>query len=342
MMIYLSKILSINNDVCFYTFKTNKQIVSKTETEFKIKTFSNIKIISILRIAYSLRKYEYVFIWNSPMHFVWVISKILFRSKVKLIWWHHHYPWYYSKNANVYIKLKKIIERYFVKYIDLMVVNSNYLQTSIKKIYNVNSMVLYPIIDKEFLEYKKETIKAQKEKVIFTCSRWVEGKNIELIFKTYNKLKQKFPDLVLKIAWEGPDLEKQKSKYKYRQNNYKYKIDFLWELTKKQIIENLEKSSLFLFPSKVDSFWIVLLESMSTYTPVISYNLGWAWEIIKTWINWYLVNSDKEFIEKTSYLLDNNDLLKSFWKEAKKTSSLFSEESFKQNLLKILTYIEIN
>ncbi|MBT3727045.1 hypothetical protein HOG21_05160 [bacterium] len=81
-----------------------------------------------------------------------------------------------------------------------MIVNSGYLQKSIKNIYNINSKILYPILDKEFLEYNIEKNLPSKEKVLFTCSRWDDGKNIELVFKTYISLKEKIPNLVLKIA----------------------------------------------------------------------------------------------------------------------------------------------
>jgi glycosyltransferase involved in cell wall biosynthesis len=38
-----------------------------------------------------------------------------------------------------------------------------------------------------------------KEKTIFTYGRWVEGKNLEMIFNTYEELKNKVPNLILKI-----------------------------------------------------------------------------------------------------------------------------------------------
>jgi glycosyltransferase involved in cell wall biosynthesis len=350
MMIYLSQCLSQNNNnIVFYTFSYNDKLFSKTENSFDIKYFKNSKIISFFKIAYSIRKFDYVFIWNSPMHFVWIVSKILFWFKWKIIWWHHHYPWYYSKNANVYTKLKRFIEKVFIWYIDFMIVNSGYLQKSIKNIYNINSKILYPILDKEFLEYNIEKNLPSKEKVLFTCSRWDDGKNIELVFKTYISLKEKIPNLVLKIAWEWLELQNIKNKYKYNYfdtKKYKHKynlekdISFLWYVNKQQIIENLKNSNLFLFPSKIDSFWIVVLESMSIWRPVISLNKGWVGEIIKNWVNWFLVESEQEFINKTYSLLTNNELLNKFWTEAKKTATTYNNRYFKENLSKLLTFIQ--
>jgi glycosyltransferase involved in cell wall biosynthesis len=128
-----------------------------------------------------------------------VLSKFLFRSKAKLIWWHHHYPWYYSQNTNVYIKLKRFFEKCIIKSIDEIIVNSKYLQDSIKQIYKIDSKILYPVLDDKFLSHNSENKKSPTSKTIFTYGRWVEGKNLEMIFNTYEELKNKVPNLVLKI-----------------------------------------------------------------------------------------------------------------------------------------------
>jgi glycosyltransferase involved in cell wall biosynthesis len=75
---------------------------------------------------------------------------------------------------------------------------------------------------------------------------------------------------------------------------------------------------------------------MSIWTPVISYNISWAKEIIKNWINWYLVDSDSEFIERSYEVLINSQLRKNLSIEAIKTSKMFSEYIFKEQLSKIL------
>jgi glycosyltransferase involved in cell wall biosynthesis len=152
-----------------------------------------------------------------------------------------------------------------------------------------------------------------------------------MIFKTYDDLRNKISNLVLKIWWEWNEIEKYKNKYEWNEN-----IIFLWKVDISQIIENLEQSNLFLFPSRIDSFWLVIIESMSIWVPVISYNLSWAKEIIKNWINWYLVNSDNEFIEKSYEILINSSLEKKLSIESLKTAKSFSEENFNKQLSKIL------
>ena len=315
MMIYLSSILSKNNNVKIYSFSRNKS-----------------KLFSFVKIAYAASKNDYIFIWNSPMHFVWVISKLLFNRKVKLIWWHHHYPWYYSQNTNVYIKLKRFLEKCIIKNIDSVIVNSKYLQDSIKDIYKVDSKILYPVLDDKFLNYDSENKNIQPvlQNTISSYGRRVKWKNLEMIFKTYEELKNKIQDLVLIVWWEWEELQKYKNKYKCEES-----VKILWFINKEQIIKNLEQSKLSLFSSKIDSFWLVILESMSIWNPVISYNISWAKEIIKNWINWYLVNSDSEFIERSYNILTNSLLRNNLSIEAIKTSKTFGKDNFSKQLSKI-------
>jgi len=325
MMIYLSTFLqNKNNNVNLYSFSRDK-----------------FKFLSFIKIAFVIRKSDYIIIWNSPMQFAAVLSKFLFRSNAKIIWWHHHYPWYYRQNPNVYIKLKRFFEKCIIKSIDSVIVNSKYLQDSIKDIYKVDSKILYPVLDDKFLNYNTSSLNSfsldgeggckKIVKTIFSYWRWVEGKNLEMIFRTYEELKDEVSNLILKIWWEWNEIEKYKNKYKEDKN-----VIFLWKVNISQIIENLEQSNLFLFPSKIDSFWLVIIESMSIWIPVISYNLSWAKEIVKNWINWYLVDSDSEFIKRSYEILSNSSLEDNLSIGALKTSTTFTIKTFEKQLSKIL------
>ena len=339
MMIYLSNFLSNKNNVIFYAFSYDEKLFPVTENSFSVKCFNNSKLVSFFKIAYEIRNSDYIFIWNSPMHFVWVISKLLFRSKAKIIWWHHHYPWYYGQKTNLHIMLKKILEKCIIKNIDSVIANSKYLQDSIKDIYKIDSKILYPVLDNKFLNHTPPpnplpSRRGDNLRIIFSYWRWEKGKNLEMIFRTYEDLKDRVPNLVLKIWWEWKEIKKYKNKFRGDKNVY-----FLWQVDKQQIIENLDQSSLVLFPSRVDSFWLVILESMSIWNPVISYNLSWAKEIIKNWTNWYLVDSDSEFIERSYEILVNSLLRNTLSIEAINTSMAFTENTFNKQLSETIYYI---
>ena len=108
MMIFLWNFLQGKwNEVCFYTTYFDKEL-------FKNFLQIEVKVLSKFKISYQIRKYDYIIIWNSPMQFVWVLSKILFLSKAKILWWHHHYPWYYSENKGfqIFLKIFSNIKKY--------------------------------------------------------------------------------------------------------------------------------------------------------------------------------------------------------------------------------------
>ena len=331
MMIFLSNLLlEKNNNVTFFTFSYDKEVFIEEKINFLIKTFYKtkfLKFINFFLIAYKIRKSDFVIIWNSPMHFVWVISKILFFSKAKFIWWNHHYPWYYSNNINFFIELKRLLEKFVVKKIDLVLSNSKYLKTVIEDIYKIQSKILYPILCEEFVKIEKIDVKKQgNQKIIFTYSRWVTWKNLQLIFKTYNHLKKIVPNLILIIWGEWNELKKEK------QNNNEKGIKILWDLDMRQIISNLQKSHVFLFPSLIDSFWITILESMSIWNPVVCFLKPGQEELVKNWFNWYLVESEKEFIKRTYKILTNDTLREKLSISAIKTSKRFTKKSFEKQL----------
>jgi hypothetical protein len=79
--------------------------------------------------------------------------------------------------------LKRLLEKTFIKNIDSVIVNSKYLQDSIKDIYKIDAKILYPVLDNKFLNYKRATkdhphpllIKeGRRAKVMFSYGRWSE------------------------------------------------------------------------------------------------------------------------------------------------------------------------
>ncbi len=318
MMIYLSNLLKKENNLVFYTFSFDEKLFSK-EIYFKINCFNFIKI------AYSIRNSDYIIIWNSPMQFVWVLSKIIFFSRAKIIWRHHHYPWYYQ-NTNVFILFKRFIERLSIRYIDTLVSNSYYLKNSLKDIFNLDSKVLYPVIDKEFTRVTKKEIDFNS-KTIFVYGRWSKWKNIKQVFKTYDILKNQIFWLKLAIWWIWEELNFFYENYKNDSN-----VSFLWLLNKESIIENLINSRVLLFPSKIDSFWMTIIEAMSFGVPVVSFDLNWAKEIVINWKNWYLVDSENDFTDKTFDILTNDSLYKNLSQNALNITFKFDLSNFEKQL----------
>jgi hypothetical protein len=92
----------------------------------------------------------------------------LFFSKAKIIWWNHHYPWYYSINTNLSIKLKRFIEKMVISKIDIIISNSKYLKNIIDRIWTIDSKILHPVLDESFLNFKPDSSKDNNQNIIFT------------------------------------------------------------------------------------------------------------------------------------------------------------------------------
>ena len=334
-MIHLSNELSMNNNVVFYTTIFNQ---SNFDCKFNFSIYeisSRFKIISFLKIAYKIKDYDIVFVWNSPMHFVWVLSKILFRAKFKLIWWNHHFPWYYEKKHNTFlISLKKFLEKFSIKYIDVLVANSLYIKRSLLDIFGQSRQIkiLHPVVSSIFTSTSGIQSRQNKKIRLFTYSRWVSGKNINLIFKLFDTLNKKY-DFDLIVWWEGNQLKKYIKDYSKFSN-----IKFLGNISENEILENAKKSDIFLFPSQIDSFWLSILEMMFLSLPIVWLNYWWVFELIDNWKNGFLCNSDLKFIQKTEELINNTTLRKKMWTNSFNIArSNFSSNNFIRELDEILS-----
>jgi len=193
-------------------------------------------------------------------------------------------------------------------------------------IYKIDSKVLYPVLDKEYTLNKKINMD-YNSKTIFTYGRWVNWKNLEQVFQTYDVLKSQVSWLKLNIWWIGEHLDYFKEKYKNDTN-----VSFLWLLDKLSIIDNLQKSLVCLFPSKIDSFWMTIIEAMSIWVPVVAFDINWVSEIIKSWQNWFLVKTPDEFTKKVLDVLTDLALYKKLSNNSLDIVNSFSWKNFEKQL----------
>lgn len=332
-MMHLAEYFSKDNKVSFYSFLWNPDFKSQNDSFSISSSFSSypLKFLSFFIIAWQIRKSDYIICGNSPMHFVAGISRIFFWSSAKIIWWHHHYPWYFQDNTGIKTYFKKIIERYFVWKVDTIVWNSRFLQKELIQIYEREVKLLYPYIDDLYFENNITIQRDWKTKTIFTAWRWEDWKWLSDIFKTYEVLKNKF-DIALYIWWVWTHTDIYENKYSQNKN-----IKFLWELSQIEMKRQFEKSDIFLFPSRIDSFGMVIIESLLSWTPVISYDLWEAQYIIEDWINWFKVKTLDDFAKTIQNILNDEDVLNNISKNSKKSVvSNYSMKHFEKQLVKII------
>ena len=193
----------------------------------------------------------------------------------------------YLKEAN----LNRGIKGFFAKYIlfkirawdystanrpDYYIAISNYVANRIKKIYDKDSIVIYPPVDTESF-----TISDKVGDYYITCSRMVPYKKIDLIVEAFSKTNKK-----LIVIGDGPEFKKIKKLAKPN-------VELLGFLGKDKMLKLLKESKAFIFAAEED-FGIAPIEAQAAGIPVIAFGKGGILETVNG-----KFFDDKSIIEKT-------------------------------------------
>jgi len=180
----------------------------------------------------------------------------------------------YLSESNLTNNIKGILARSLLHYIrmwdlrtsngvDEFIAISNFIGKRIKKIYNRDSVVIYPPVDTD-----KFILKDKKEDFYLTVSRMVPYKKMDLIASAFSRM----PDKKLIIIGDGSEFEKVK-------RNSAKNIELLGYKSNQVIIDYMQRAKAFIFAAEED-FGIVPLEAQACGTPVIAYNRGGSKETV--------------------------------------------------------------
>jgi len=213
--------------------------------------------------------------------------------------WDLHYE--YLKGTGLNKGIKGILVKYFLHRIrqwdiissnrvDYFIANSEYISKRIKKIYNRESIVIYPNVAVEQFEPIQ-----QKEDFYVTCSRFVPYKKIGIIVEAFNSM----PDKKLIVIGDGPDFKRIK---KVASANVVLMGYQPFEVLK----HYLSKAKAFVFAAEED-FGIISVEAQACGTPVIAFGKGGSTETVidgKTGVFFY--EQTAEEINKAVCLFEKN------------------------------------
>lgn len=149
--------------------------------------------------------------------------------------------------------------------------------------------VVYNMVAGHFYEkFKERTYTPGEEFVFFTNSFLNERKNHILLFDALQILIRSQYKIRLVVGGSGEQMSVLK-KYVNEKNLAEYVV-FLGGLSRASVKEEIDKSHAFLLGSKLETFGVVLIESIISGRPVISTNCGGPAEIIDH-DNGYLVDT---------------------------------------------------
>lgn len=210
---------------------------------------------------------------------------------------------------------------------DYLIANSEETRLRIKKFYRRDAIVIYPPVNIPPLSKNFGGQAKKAPDYYITVSRLARAKHIDVLIKAANKSKFK-----LKIVGSGRDEERLKQMAGPT-------VEFLGSLTDEKLKKTYQNAKAFLFASKDEEFGIAVVEAMGYGLPVIAYRSGGIPEYIVDDKNGYLfdkLNVDsliKRIDELTS--LSKEEYLE-MRKEVRKTAERFSEEKFKENIIRFV------
>lgn len=193
---------------------------------------------------------------HSPMRYVWDLQEE------------------YLQDANLNKGIKGLYAKHVLnkikkwdvansKNVDFFIANSNHIAKRIKRIYNRESIVIYPPVDVDFFQLEE-----QKQDYYFTASRLVSYKKVKLIVEAFNEL----PHLKLIVAGDGPEFKK-------LQKIAKSNIKLVGFVDYEKLKNYMQKAKAFVFAAQED-FGIIPVEAQACGTPVIAFAKGGALETV--------------------------------------------------------------
>ncbi|MEM4230393.1 MAG: glycosyltransferase family 4 protein [Candidatus Pacearchaeota archaeon] len=329
----IASCLADHNEV--FLFWNDKSILRKASKKFGIE-IKNIKLtenifsskVFFLRRILNTRKYDLIFFISDG-------SIPILLSKKNVLIFQFPVNWVNGKKFLTRLKLKKI---------NKIICYSNFVKNYLDKNFLVNSLVLYPYIERIDFRY------SQKENIILTVGRFTRAlnrKKQEILISAFKKMHSEGLHN-WRFILIGSVLQKDRKYLKKLKDMAKnYPIEILENISFKNLLSYYNKSKIYWHaagfgenlekhPEYAEHFGISTVEAMGAGAVPVVINAGGQKEIVEDEKNGFLWNTLGELMKKTELLIKNQDLWNRMSKEAVKRADFFAGNRFCSNLKKIL------
>jgi L-malate glycosyltransferase len=248
-----------------------------------------IKNIFIIRKYVKKEKIDTIHCHGIPSNIIGIILKKTCR--IKFITTIHSDLLYEFQGKKKFIYSK--IEKLTLKYADFIIPVSNNLKEKLTNRHGKEDEKIKLIYNGIDIDTSKVRIKERDEKFkILFVGRLVEIKNVELLLKGLNYIKNKGKDFECNIIGDGEELEKLKKITNDLELDSK--VRFLGY--RNDIQEFMNKSNVLILTSKMEGIPITIIEAFANKLPVISTSVGGVLEMIvngETGVLFDLENKDE-------------------------------------------------
>lgn len=123
--------------------------------------------------------------------------------------------------------------------------------------------------------------------LIMTAIRLVKRKGPRYLVTAFSKVLRRMPDAMLVIAGDGPEAKNLRRLTK--KLGIGSSVLMLGSLPHKQVLKLMTAADVFVLPSLMESFGLVLLEAMMAGTPIVCTHVGGVPEVIENGVNGLMV-----------------------------------------------------
>lgn len=257
--------------------------------------------------------------------YFWILLKIIFWSKVKVIV--HEHGEIFEK-GKIYPNILNVLDRYVTLYIAV----SEATKRKIVQKINCNSekiVTLYNFVDTEKFKKQENEIVSQNRKKYWLSDRdfivWFAGRIValkwwEVFVDSARLLLSEWINIKFVIAWDGSEKDKLLKQIASCSN-----IHFLWYVD--DMVSFYSILDIFVISSYYEAMWITPIEAMSSFIPVIATDIEGLNEVVKDWENWLLFKKwdCSDLKEKIIKMYTDTDIKNSFiqkWLEEVKKYAL--------------------
>ena len=175
--------------------------------------------------------------------------------------------------------------------VDKLISVSESLATSIRRNFNIDSIVIHNLINSKFTNRLSANIERHKN-FVFTCvGSLIRRKGFDYLINAFYKSKAR--DMGVEIIIIGNGAERHNLEKQIEELNLSDQVHLLGQKNKSEIFDYLQSSDAFILPSRHENFSVSVLEALSCGNPVIATICGGIKECINS-SNGLLVEVDNE------------------------------------------------
>lgn len=157
---------------------------------------------------------------------------------------------------------------------------------------NVDEIIHWGIEDNQLRNTKRDID-------LLAVGSLIPLKNYSLLIKAVEKIVKGKPDIKCLLAGSGPEESflRKEAKEKGIENN----IIFTGTLNREEIFKLMQRSKIFIHPSKFEGSGYVFAEALVNGMNIVSFNVGYA----QTHPKWFVAKNEDEFINSINKLLES-------------------------------------